>query len=306
VGTFGLGCWQLERLLEKWDAIEDREQQLKLNPIRYGSTLSSVTVDNSNSTMPYRQRLLRGSFRHDKEVLLGPRGAPLGVRLPVSGLSAKNSSSKTTASGMQPGPQGFYVLTPMEVVPVDDEPTSTTTSEAPSTVWVNRGWIPKTLVPGADRPYYKNDMVQKAKIDRLMKERPAAWNRPKGIVEVKAVLSQAEKPRFITPEHDYSKRPLQLFWVDGLALKAIAAELYTPEELESNTEVAMVTQVVEDDETSGESNKGSLLYPLQPPVSSIGNFKTTPATHMGYAATWFGLSGAGLYMTRKLITKGRY
>ena len=187
VGTFGLGCWQLERLFEKWDAIEDRNQQLKLDPIRYGS---SSNISNNSDTMPYRQRLLRGRFRHDKEVLIGPRGAPPGVQLPVSGLSAKNSSSKTTASGMQPGPQGFYVLTPMEISPVEDEPSSITGSA--STVWINRGWIPKTLVPGADRPYYKNDLVQKAKIDRMLREQPAAWNRPNGIVEVKAVLSKPE------------------------------------------------------------------------------------------------------------------
>ena len=93
-----------------------------------------------------------------------------------------------------------------------------------------------------------------------------------------------------------------MFWIDGLALKAIGAELYTSEELGSDNETAMVTQVIEEDENSA----NSLFYPVQPPVSTIGNFKTTPATHMGYAATWFGLSGAGLYMTRKLITKGRF
>ena len=117
------------------------------------------------------------------------------------------------------------------------------------------------------------------------------------------------EPRFITPVHDYSKRPLQLFWIDGLALKAIAADMYTPDDLASNNETAMVVQVIEDDgdnRSSDGSNEGPLLYPLQPPVSTVGNFKTTPATHIGYAATWFGLSGAGLYMTRKLITKGRF
>ena len=110
--------------------------------------------------------------------------------MPVSGLSAKNSSSKTTASGMQPGPQGFFVLTPMEISPVEGEPSSI--SGSPSTVWINRGWVPKTLVPGADRPHYKNDLVQKAKIDRMLREQPAAWNRPNGIVEVKAVMSKPE------------------------------------------------------------------------------------------------------------------
>ena len=83
-------------------------------------------------------------------------------------------------------------------------------------------------------------------------------------------------------------------------------------------ETPMVTQVIdEDDNNNNDENiiSGSgrnmhvppqLLYPLQPPVSSISAFKTIPAVHMGYAFTWFGLSGAGLYMTRKLITKGRY
>jgi hypothetical protein len=123
-----------------------------------------------------------------------------------------------------------------------------------------------------------------------------------------ALLVSKPEPRFITPEHDYSKRPLQLFWIDGLALKAIAAELYTPEDLASNAETAMVTQVVDEDnnDSSNSNSEGPLLYPLQPPVSSIGNFKTTPATHIGYAATWFGLSGAGFVLTRKLITKGRF
>jgi len=129
VGTFGLGCWQLERLLEKWDAIEDREEQLKLKPIRYGSSWSSSrnsdmlmsddklqaikTNSHEQQHQPYRQRLLKGRFHHDKEVLIGPRGAPPGVQMPVSGLSAKNSKKTTAASSMQPGPQGFYILTPL-------------------------------------------------------------------------------------------------------------------------------------------------------------------------------------------------
>jgi len=330
VGTFGLGCWQLERLLEKWDAIEDREHQLGLSPIAYGSSTAVTTAmmdrlvgddqlrkasaaasSSFDDRLPYRRRLLRGRFHHDKEVLIGPRGAPPGVQMPVSGLSAKNSGKKktTAASGMQPGPQGFYVYTPMEVV--EDVVAVGGGGGPPKTVWINRGWIPKKLVPGADRPHYKNDPVQRAKIDQALREQALApaWNRPRGTVRIEAILSQPEKPRFITPEHDYSKRPLQLFWIDGLALKAIAAELYTSEDLASGAETAMVTQVIEDGDDDGDesgSGDGPLLYPLQPPVSSIGNFKTTPATHMGYAATWFGLSGAGLFLTRKLITKGRF
>lgn len=128
-----------------------------------------------------------------------------------------------------------------------------------------------------------------------------------------SVLLACTEPRFITPEHDYSKRPLQLFWVDGVALQAIA---------ESDDPTLLMTQVVDDvvldkddpaneeeqqqqQQASGASSSSS-LYPLQPPVSAVGDFKTTPMIHVGYATTWFGLSAAGVYMTRKLITKGRY
>ena len=209
VGTFGLGCWQLERLLEKWDAIEDREEQLGLEPIRYdsgfgGSRIGGSTIGNNvlvgdagahqhqqrTDASPYRRRLLCGKLHHDKEVLIGPRGAPPGVRMPVSGLSAKSGSSKTaTASGMQPGPQGFYVLTPMEVFGSSSSSSDDTTRR---TVWINRGWVPKTLVPGADRPHYKNDPLQKAKLDRALRERPPAWNRPEGVVELTAIVSKPE------------------------------------------------------------------------------------------------------------------
>jgi surfeit locus 1 family protein len=47
------------------------------------------------------------------------------------------------------------------------------------------------------------------------------------------------------------------------------------------------------------------LYPLKPPVASVADFKTTPMIHGGYAVTWYGLSAAGVYMTRMLITRGR-
>jgi cytochrome oxidase assembly protein ShyY1 len=96
------------------------------------------------------------------------------------------------------------------------------------------------------------------------------------------------EPRIIVPEHDYSKRPLQLFWFDGLALQAIA---------ESEEEMVILTEVEED--------SSSHEYPLKPPLASVADFKTTPLIHVGYATTWFGLSAAGIYMTRKLVTRGR-
>ena len=93
-------------------------------------------------------------------------------------------------------------------------------------------------------------------------------------------------PKMIAIDHDYSKRPLQLFWMDGLALQAIAEE---------QDETILLTEITED-------NSG---YPRKPALETLAEFKTTPSIHAGYAATWYGLSIAGVYMTRKLITRGR-
>ena len=57
-------------------------------------------------------------------------------------------------------------------------------------------------------------------------------------------------------------------------------------------------------ETVGKS-ENSEGPPFKPTKESVGEFKVTPTTHAGYAVTWFGLSTAGIVMTRKLITRGR-
>lgn len=253
--TFGLGCWQCQRLYVKIEKIDDRQKQLQMSP----------TQDWRSEEHPYRRRLVSGSFRHEKEVLIGPRGSPPGVSLPRQGLSAKQSGSGQS-SGMAPGPQGFFVLTPMEL-------------EDKKTVWINRGWVPKTMVPDKKRAPPTG----------------GTWSRPKGTCYLMTVRSSPEKPKIIAPVHDYAKRPLQLFWFDSLALQAIA---------ESQEEMSLLVQVISEEEGTG-STKSEPRYPLRPPVASVAEFKTTPAIHAGYAATWFGLSGAGIYMTRKLITRGR-
>jgi surfeit locus 1 family protein len=177
VGTFGLGCWQLDRLYEKLDKIDDREQQLQMTPILYNNTNNNsynnysnndiITSDdnvgnnnnNKTNSNPYRRRLLRGVFRHDKEVLIGPRGAPAGVQMPLSGLSAKKAENKksntSTAGGMQPGPQGYHILTPMELVDNDDNSTDDN-NKKDNIVWINRGWVPKSIVPGANQSHFRN------------------------------------------------------------------------------------------------------------------------------------------------------
>jgi cytochrome oxidase assembly protein ShyY1 len=183
-GTFGLGCWQVQRLMEKIHLMEERQVQLDMEPtanLEFSSSTSGGDAAAAAESYPYRRRLLQGTFRHDKEVLIGPRGAPPGVKLEVKGLSAK-SGMKTQGSGMSAGPQGYHVLTPLELAP------GTANRRM---VWVNRGWVPKTLVPGADKPYARQGPVEKAKIQAALEE-PAAWARPKGTVTITAVKSEVE------------------------------------------------------------------------------------------------------------------
>lgn len=162
--TFGLGCWQLQRLYEKIEKIEDRQEQLQMSP----------TADWKSQEHPYRRRLIKGSFRHEKELLIGPRGAPSGVSLPRKGLSAKQAGSGQS-SGMAPGPQGYFVLAPMVL-------------EDKSTVWINRGWIPKTMVPDGKRGAPTS----------------STWTRPTGTTSLTAIRSSPESESFFSLERSFS------------------------------------------------------------------------------------------------------
>jgi cytochrome oxidase assembly protein ShyY1 len=223
VGTFGLGVWQLDRLKEKLDKIDDREKQLLMKPILYNNSNSNscndiITNDNDNANAnPYRRRLLRGVFRHDKEVLIGPRGAPAGVQMPLSGLSAKKaagnnknkSNNTSTAGGMQPGPQGYHILTPMELIADNDnETTSSSTTTTTTTtknnnnnaavVWINRGWVPKSIVPGANQSHFRNsqngkiDIIAKTKLENELTNTVCKWNRPTGLQTMTVIVSKPE------------------------------------------------------------------------------------------------------------------
>jgi cytochrome oxidase assembly protein ShyY1 len=105
--------------------------------------------------------------------------------MPLEGLSAMKGSSNSNSqqsSGMSGGPQGYHVLTPLELAPG--------TSDR-NLVWVNRGWVPKKFVAGADQPYRRQGPVEAAKIQEAMKQSPA-WSRPKGVVNITTVQSQVE------------------------------------------------------------------------------------------------------------------
>jgi cytochrome oxidase assembly protein ShyY1 len=47
----------------------------------------------------------------------------------------------------------------------------------------------------------------------------------------------------------------------------------------------------------------TMTWPVSPTADKVGDFKVSPSIHVGYAITWYGLSMAGLYMTRLLLFK---
>lgn len=198
-GTFGLGVWQIERFFEKIQKMEARSIELAMEPTTsLGNSNISGGGAQSQPEQSYRRRHLQGVWRHDREVLVGPRGAPSGVQMPLQGLSAAKAasgnnnnnnnkgSSTTTSSGLAPGPQGYHVLTPLQLAPGTADR---------DMVWVNRGWVPKKLVPGAEGQYRSGrgggGPMSVAEEAAQWSSYPA-WNRDEGLVKVTAVHSKVE------------------------------------------------------------------------------------------------------------------
>lgn len=152
-GTFGLGCWQVVRYSDKVEQIEQRQKELKMAP----------SSDFATKEFPYQRKLLTGTFLHHKEVLVGPRGAPLCPR----------QSSSAGGGGMSVSPQGFMVLTPLQLI-------------NGQLVWINRGWVPKAMVPGADpRGGKASKMASTYQVNN--------WARPNGAVDITAIRSKTER-----------------------------------------------------------------------------------------------------------------
>ena len=62
--------------------------------------------------------------------------------------------------------------------------------------------------------------------------------------------------------------------------------------------IVYVTEVVDSKKQHQQES-----WPVCPSADKVGEFKVTTSVHAAYAFTWFGLSTAGLYMTRILLTK---
>jgi surfeit locus 1 family protein len=99
--AFGLGTWQVQRLSWKSELIALFEDRLVRDPLPLPPRVDPTAVEDFD----YRRITATGHYRHDQEMLIGPR--------------------------VKEGTDGYLVVTPLER---DGEGT---------TVLVNRGWIAK-------------------------------------------------------------------------------------------------------------------------------------------------------------------
>ncbi|MCJ1411982.1 surf-like protein [Ptychographa xylographoides] len=101
ITAFALGTWQVFRLGWKTELIAKFEDRLIREPLPLPPQVDPLAVKDFD----YRRVYATGHFRHDQEMLIGPR--------------------------MHDGNNGYLVITPLE------------RNTEGSTVLVNRGWIPK-------------------------------------------------------------------------------------------------------------------------------------------------------------------
>ncbi|EOO01692.1 putative surfeit 1 protein [Phaeoacremonium minimum UCRPA7] len=111
VTAFALGSWQVQRLKWKTELIAKCEDRLVRDPLPLPPRIDPDAI----ADFDYRRVYATGRFRHDKEMLIGPR--------------------------VHDGEQGYMVVTPLEREGGEG-----------TTVLVNRGWIPKRLQRQRDRP----------------------------------------------------------------------------------------------------------------------------------------------------------
>jgi len=100
ITAFVLGSWQVQRLDWKTKLIAKFEDRLVRPPLPLPPRIDPTVIDEFD----YRRVRATGRFRHDREMLVGPR--------------------------MNDGKDGYFVITPLE-------------RDGGSTILVNRGWISK-------------------------------------------------------------------------------------------------------------------------------------------------------------------
>lgn len=116
ITSFLLGCWQVQRLGWKTDLIAKFEDRLIRRPLPLPPVIDPEAV----REFDYRRVRARGKWRHDQEMLVGPR--------------------------IHDGNDGYLVVTPL------DRSSEFPESKHDTTILVCRGWISKDKVAKESRP----------------------------------------------------------------------------------------------------------------------------------------------------------
>ncbi|TMW53683.1 hypothetical protein DOY81_001228, partial [Sarcophaga bullata] len=123
VTTFALGCWQVKRKIWKEQLIKDMEKFTQMPAVDLPEDLSVL------DDMEYRTVKVKGTFLHDKELLMGPRSfiRPDGAET-AGGLFSQRDTGN-----------GYWVITPFKLTGRDD------------VILINRGWIPRKHIKPESR-----------------------------------------------------------------------------------------------------------------------------------------------------------
>ncbi|KAL7518254.1 hypothetical protein ACHAWX_003101, partial [Stephanocyclus meneghinianus] len=333
--TFGLGIWQTQRYFDKVELVKKREEDLKRNPLNWdewidtqskGAQNGSSLEDGAGKMRTYRRVILQGKFQHHNQILVGPRGPPPGALAEYGPNSGRGGGG-----GMSSSRQGYWVVTPFSVCKdstqslneseeMEDDGgknekgwlrtymfkgnkqakknTTDLRKECPqeermtegTLVWINRGWIPRHFINGESKILHD-------------------WEQPRGIVKLMTMESETETPgRFSPPSqletkqvveysdnlHDFDGGTVpKLLWMDRHAISEMT-------NCPKDHRPPLFVQIKDENYETTHAP-----YPARSSREHVGEFKVTPEVHAGYAVTWYGLSGAGMVMTRKLLCRGR-
>lgn len=284
-GTFGLGSWQSKRYFEKIEQVEQRKHDLKMDPIPYSDGTDNIDNNDLTTTNPsFRRYKMKGTFRHEDQIFVGPRGPPLDA------LGKSGPMSGRSGGGMGVSPQGYFIITPFEREDNNDK----------NVILVNRGWVPQHYVKQSIA--WENNNIK-------------GDSSSSSAVEITGVKSRPETPAFFVPKQSTKTKDNTLLWMEEEALRnatntntnIIPQKDKIYNEVNNRQPLLLFVETGDDNDAmeNGDGSKKIISFPVKPNAETVGEFKVMPFTHATYAFTWFGLSTAGVFMTRKLITKGR-
>lgn len=264
-----------------------------VTPLIIGDERSNSSIDNAigegggKKESWWLHRILFWKGRHDSR--------SSGSTLSSSTQSGTNSSNTASSSSSS-----------------SNNKNTSKTAAAANTVWINRGWIPRNFINQTN-----NQIIQ-------------SWDEPGNTVTLQTMESQTERGggMFTPPSrldsttggekgassnsssiiNDGRRSVRKLLWMDREAMEQMTG-------CNENQHPPLFVQINTEDNDSNDNNHQPITaaattttrrsYPVRPSQEYVGEFKVTPEVHAGYAVTWFGLSGAGVFMTRKLLTRGR-